>query len=136
MAVVAVSCCSRSYDAASSMAGASCSGLSYLDTSIIWRPRNESDLRSRALTAGKAVLKVVNGVSWALGQSTRLGLGLGVDKLLTESIPVGLLGGVLDDDGLVVVGERVDDVFDRLAKLELVELGDALWCDLDSIVVG
>ena len=105
----------------------------YLNTSIIRAPSNEGDLAPLALSARQIVVEVVDGVSGALGQGAALGLALGVDELLAEGVPVGLLGRGLDDNRLVVVGQRVDDVLDRLAQLQLVELGDALGRDLDSV---
>lgn len=48
-------------------------------------------------------------------------LGGSVDELLTEVLPVTVVGGVLDNDLLVVVGELVDDVLVLLAKLQVVE---------------
>lgn len=39
---------------------------------------------------------------------------------------------MFNDNLLVVVGKFVDDVFDRFAELELVELGDALGRDSDT----
>ena len=105
---------------------------SYLDSSIIRRPCDEGNLASRTLARRQVVGKVVYGVSRALGQRTALGLGLGVDKLLAEAIPVGVFRGILDHDLLVVVGELVDDVLDALAELELVELADAFLRNLDT----
>lgn len=109
---------------------------SYLDSSIIRRPCNEGNLAPRALTRRQVVGKVIHGVSWALRQRTALGLGLGVDKLLAEAIPVGVFRGILDYDLLVVIGELVDDVLDALSELELVELGDALLRDLDTALMS
>lgn len=105
---------------------------SYLDSSIIRRPCNEGNLASRTLARRQVVGKVVHGVSWALGQRTALGLGLGVDKLLAEAIPVSVFRGILDHDLLVVIRELVDDVFDGLAELEFVELADAFLRNLDT----
>lgn len=39
---------------------------------------------------------------------------------------------MFNDDLLVVVGQLVDDVFDRLAELELIEFGDAFGRDCDT----
>ncbi len=39
---------------------------------------------------------------------------------------------MFNHDLLVVVGQLIDDVFDRLAELELVEFGDALGRDCDT----
>lgn len=105
----------------------------YLNPRIIRAPSNERNLAPLSLPRRQIIVKVVDSVSRALGHGTRLGLGLCVDELLAEGVPVSVLRGVLDDDGLVVVGKGVDDVFDRLAQLQLVELGDALGCDLNSV---
>lgn len=48
-------------------------------------------------------------------------LGGSVDELLTEVLPVAVVGGVLDNDLLVVVGELVDNVLVLLVKLQVVE---------------
>lgn len=105
----------------------------YLNSSIIRAPSNKGNLASLALPAREIIIKIINRISWTLGHSSRLGLGLGIDELLAEGVPVGFGASIFDDDGLVVVGEGVDDVFDGFAELELVELGDALGCDLDSM---
>ena len=57
------------------------------------------------------------------------------EELLVERVVV--LGGVrgdllLDDDGLVVRGEREDDVFVRVGELHLVEGLDACFVCLDA----
>lgn len=60
-------------------------------------------------------------------------LGLGVDELLAEVLPVAVVRGVVDDDLLVVVGQLVDDVLVLLAELQIVVGGDALLRDRGSI---
>ena len=50
----------------------------------------------------------------------RSALGGGVDELLTELFPVLVLGGVLDNNLLVVVGELVDDVLVLLVELQVI----------------
>ena len=50
----------------------------------------------------------------------------GVEQLLAEDVKVGLLGSLLDDNLFPVVADLVDNPFDVLAKLELVEGADAL----------
>lgn len=62
-------------------------------------------------------------------ETNRPALGLGVDELLAERLPVIVGRGVLDDDLLVVIGELVDDVLQLLGELELVVGGDALLRD-------
>ena len=56
---------------------------------------------------------------------------LGIHQLVLKRLPIRIGARVLDDNLLVIVGQLVDDVFDRLAELELVELGDALRRDGD-----
>ena len=57
---------------------------------------------------------------------------LGIHQLVLERLPIRIGARVLDDNLFVIIGQLVDDVFDRLAELELVELGDALWRDGNS----
>ena len=56
-----------------------------------------------------------------------------IHQLALERLPVWIRARVLDDDFFVVIGELVDDVFDRFAQLKLVVLGGALRRDGDSI---
>lgn len=46
-----------------------------------------------------------------------LGLGLGVDQLLTEVVPVLIGGSLLDNNLLVVVTKLVNDVLELFGKL-------------------
>lgn len=55
-----------------------------------------------------------------------LGLGGGVDELLAEDLPVGVIGSLLDDDLLVVVGELEDNVLVLLVELQVIVGGYAL----------
>jgi len=61
-------------------------------------------------------------------------LGLGVDELLAEVLPVVVARGFVDDDLLVVVRELVDDVLVLLAELQVVVGGDALLRDRGSVI--
>lgn len=92
-----------------------------LDTGIIGGPGNEGDLVSDTIARGQAVLEVVNGVTGTLANGASSALGGSVDELLTEVLPVAVVGGVLDNDLLVVVGELVDNVLVLLVKLQVVE---------------
>jgi hypothetical protein len=105
---------------------------SYLDPSIIRRPRDEGDLASLALARRQVVCEIVHGVSWALGQRAALCLGLGVDELLPEPVPVRIFRSIFYHNLLIVIRELEDDVFDSLSELELVELRDALLRDGDT----
>ena len=49
-----------------------------------------------------------------------------IHQLTLERLPVWIRARVLDDDLFVVIGELVDNVFDRFAELELIEFGDAV----------
>lgn len=55
-----------------------------------------------------------------------------IQQLVLECLPVWIRARVLDDNLFVIIGQLVDDVFDRFAELELIELGDALGRDGDS----
>lgn len=94
---------------------------------------DEGDLVALALAAGSVVLDVVDGVTATNAFGTLAVLALGVDQLLAEGVVVGLGGGLLDDDLLVVIGELVDDPLGALAELEVVELLDALRSDGDTV---
>ena len=107
--------------------------LTYLYPRIIWAPSNKGDLAPLALPGCQIIIKIIHRISRPLCQLSALRLALRINQFLAELVPVSVSRSRLDDDGLVVVGEAVDDVFDRLAKLELVEGGDALGCDLDSV---
>lgn len=63
----------------------------------------------------------------------RFALGSGVDELLTESLPILILRGLLDNNLLVVVRKLVDDELVLLVELELVEGSDALLRDARSV---
>lgn len=94
---------------------------------------DEGDLVALALAARSIVLDVVDGVTAANALGALAVLALGVDQLLAEGIVVGLGGGLLDDDLLVVIGKLVDDPLGALAELEVVELLDALGSDGDTV---
>lgn len=61
-------------------------------------------------------------------------LGLGVDELLAEILPVAVVRSLVDDDLLVVIGELVDDVFVLLVELQIVVGGDAFLRDRGSVI--
>jgi len=105
--------------------------VTHLNTSIVRAPRNEGDFVSQATISG-LVLHIIDGIARALSLLARLVLALRGNELLPERVPVGVARLVLDNNGLPVVGQFVDDVFCVLAQLQFVEVGDALWCDLDT----
>lgn len=81
-----------------------------------------------ALAALQLVLEIIHRIPRP-SSLLPLGARLGVQDLLLEILPFRVGGGFLDDDFLVVVRELVDDVFERFAEFELVELGDAVRVD-------
>ena len=101
-------------------------------SSIIGHPADEADLVALALAVGSVVLDVVDGVTAADTRVALAVVALGADELLAESLVVVLLGCLLDDNLLVVIGDLVDDPLEALAELELVEGRDALGCDGDT----
>lgn len=58
-----------------------------------------------------------------------LALGSGVDKLLTEVIPVLVGRGLVDNNLLVVVAQLVNDVLVLLGKLQVIVGSDAVLRD-------
>jgi len=104
----------------------------YVLRRIIWRPADKSDLAPGALSAFELVLDVEHGVATANALLALAVLALGVEQLLAEDVKVGLLGSLLDDNLFPVVADLVDNPFDVLAKLELVEGADALGRDGDT----
>lgn len=93
---------------------------------IVWRPADESDLAPASLTALELVLDVEYGITAANALLAAAVLALRVEQLLAEDVEVGLLGSLLNDNLFPVVADLVDDPFDILAKLQLVESLDAL----------
>lgn len=55
-----------------------------------------------------------------------------IHQLTLERLPVWIRARVLDDNLFVVIGELVDNVFDRFAELELIEFGDAVGRNGDT----
>ena len=55
-----------------------------------------------------------------------------IHQLTLERLPIWISARVLDDNLFVVIGEFVDNVFDRFAELELIEFGDAVRRDGDT----
>lgn len=84
-----------------------------------------------SLTVLQLVLKVINSVSRALALLPPMPR-LCIQQFVLECLPVWIRARVLDDNLFVIIGQLVDDVFERFAKLELIELGDALGRDGDS----
>jgi len=63
-----------------------------------------------------------------------LGLGLGVDQLLTEGLVIlGTLACAVDNNLLVVVRELVDDIFVLLVELQVIICCYALLVDGGSV---
>jgi hypothetical protein len=105
-----------------------------LNASIIRGPGNEGDLVSDTIARGQVVLEVVNGVTGTLANGTSSALGGSVDERLTEVLPLAALGGLLDNNLLVVVRELVDDELVLLVKLQVVESSNAFLRNGGSIV--
>ena len=101
--------------------------------SIIGHPADESDLAALALAARSVILDIVDSVAAANALVALAVLALGADKLLAESVVVGLGGLVLDNNLLPVVGDLEDDPLEALAELKLVEGSDALGSDGDTV---
>jgi hypothetical protein len=93
---------------------------------IIWRPADECNLAPGALARVELVLDVEYGVAATNALLALAVFALCVEKLLAEHVEVGLLGGLLNDNLLPVVADLVDDPFDILAELQLVEGADTL----------
>jgi hypothetical protein len=104
----------------------------YVLRRIIRRPADECDLAPGALTALELVLNVEDGVAAADALLALAVLALCAQQLLAEHVKVGFLGRLLDDNLLPVVADLVDDPFDVLAELQLVEGADALGRDGDT----
>lgn len=91
-----------------------------LDLGVIGGPGEEADLVPLALVA-LLVFEVIDGVSALCGRE------------LADKVVVRRRGrGVLNNDLGVVGVEGVDDVLDLFAKLELLELSQALLRDCDT----
>lgn len=86
-----------------------------------------------ALPTVQLILKVVYRIPWAL-PLLALVARLRIHNLLLEVLPFRIRGGFLDNDLFVVVRQLVDDIFDRFAQFEVVEFGDAIGRDGDSVV--
>lgn len=56
-------------------------------------------------------------------------LDSGIDKLVSEGLPVGITRSLLNDYLLVVIGELEDDELQALTELELIVFLYALLCD-------
>lgn len=103
-------------------------------SSIIGHPADEADLVALALAVGSVVLDVVDGVTAANARVAPAVVALGADELLAECLVVVLLGCLLDDNLLVVIGELVDDVLVLLVKLEVVESSYAFLVNGGSVL--
>jgi hypothetical protein len=112
--------------------------VTYVLRRIIWRPADECNLAPGALARVEFVFDVKHGIAAADALLALAVFALCVEKLLTENVKVCLLGSLLNDNLLPVVADLVDDPFDILAKLQLVEGADALgrYGDTGAILVG
>jgi hypothetical protein len=61
-----------------------------------------------------------------------LGFRLSIYQLLTEVVPIAILRRLLYDNLLVVIRQLVDDEFDLLVELQLIEFRHAVRGDRDS----
>jgi len=93
---------------------------------IIRAPADKGDLVARTLTRLQLILDVEDGISTTDSLLAASVLALCVQELVTESVVVGVCGGLLNDNLFPVIADLVDDPFDILAELELVERADAL----------
>jgi hypothetical protein len=93
---------------------------------IIWRPADECNLAPGALAGVELVLNIEHGVATANALLSLTVFALGVEELLAENVKVSLLGSLLNDNLFPVVADLVDDPFDILSELQLVECADAL----------
>jgi hypothetical protein len=93
---------------------------------IIWRPADECNLAPGTLARVQVVLDIEHGIAATNALLALAVFALCVEKLLTEGIEVGFLGGLFDDNLFPVVADLVDDPLDILAELQLVECADAL----------
>lgn len=125
---------------------------SHLDSGFVWGPGDECNLASvnaldqflrmynlsipNSFAVRKLVVEVLDCVSATNALLALLVLGLGVDKLRAELLPILALGQILNHNLGLVVGQLEDDVLYLLALLELVELGDTVLIDLDSVYMS
>jgi hypothetical protein len=93
---------------------------------IIGRPSNKGDLVPRPLATLEFILDVKDGIATADTLLSLAVLALGIEQLFTEPSPVALGARLLNDNLFPVIADLVDDVFERLAQLEVIEGGDAL----------
>jgi hypothetical protein len=94
---------------------------------IIRAPADKGDLVTRALSGVQVVLDIEDGIATADALLASPVLALCVQQLVAEGVVIRVLGGLLDDDLFPVITDLVNDPFDVLAELELVERANALW---------
>jgi hypothetical protein len=113
-----------------------CVGLycTYVLWRIIWRPADECDLAPGALARVELVLDIEHSVATANALLALAVFALCVEELLAEGVEVCFLGRLLNDNLFPVVADLVDNPFDVLAELELVEGADALRRDRHTVV--
>jgi hypothetical protein len=107
----------------------------YVLRRIIWRPADECDLAPGTLARVELVLDIEHGVATANALLALAVLALRVEELLAEGIEVCFLGRLLNDNLFPVVADLVDNPFDVLAELELVEGADALRRYRHTVVI-
>lgn len=98
----------------------------YILRRIIGAPADKGDLVARAFTRLQLVLDIEDGIATADALLSASVLALCVQELVAECVVVGVFGRLLNDNLFPVVADLVDDPFDVLAELELVERADAL----------
>jgi hypothetical protein len=101
-------------------------GNTHILRRIIRAPANKRDLATRPFAALQLIAHIKHGIPAADALLALAILGFGVDQLVAERAPVALVGLLFDDNLFPVVADLVDDVFDVLAQLELVEGRDAV----------
>jgi hypothetical protein len=112
--------------------------LTYVLRRIIWRPADECNLAPGSLARVELVLDIEYGIAAANALFALAVFALCVEQLLTESVKVCLLGGLLNDNLFPIIADLVDNPFDVFAKLQLVEGADALgrYGNTEVVLVG
>jgi citrate lyase beta subunit len=101
---------------------------------IIRAPADESDLVARALTRLQLIFDIEDGIATTDSLLAASVLALCIQELVAECVVVRVFGCLLNDDLFPVVANLVDDPFDILAELELVERANALGGYRDTAI--
>jgi hypothetical protein len=104
----------------------------HMQRCIVRAPSNESDLAPRPLATLQLILDIEHSIAPANDLLALAVLALCVDQLFTEYVPVTLRRSFLNDDFLPVVADLVDDPFERLLELQILECSDAFRGDRDA----